>query len=44
MATNHKREEHAQRKGGEDEQNDRGRDLTSNQLRKVPACSIERSK
>ena len=43
MATNYKQEEHAQRKEGEDKQNDRERKLKSNQLRKVLACCIKRS-
>ena len=43
MATNHKREQHEQGKGEEDKENYRGRDLTSNKLRKVPACCTEKS-
>ena len=35
MVTNHEQEGHVQKKGGEDEQNDTGGDLTSNKLRKL---------
>ena len=43
MAAPHEQEEHAQRKRGEDKENNRGINLISNKLRKVPECCTERS-
>ena len=43
MAAIHKREEHVRRKRREGKQNDRKKNITSNQLQKMPTCSSERS-